>query len=93
MTSQGNDLMITSPKEPIILQAETSAVNTTILSSKATTKSKKTPAYKDNIAASTDNLLMFFANCSTFHFMHHSAMQLQLSLQDIDTEAQNSVKS
>lgn len=36
---------------------------------------------------------MFFANRSTFHFMHHFAMPLQLNLQDIGNEAQNSIKS
>lgn len=33
---------------------------------------------------------MFIANRSTFHFMHHFAMPLQLNLQDTGTEAQNS---
>ena len=36
---------------------------------------------------------MFFANRSTFRFMHHFAMPLQLNLQDTGTEAQNSIKS
>lgn len=36
---------------------------------------------------------MFFANRWTFHFMHYFAMPLQLNLQDIGTEIQNSIKS
>ena len=36
---------------------------------------------------------MSFASRSAFQFMHHFAMPLQLNLQDIGTDAQNSIKS